>query len=224
MKTGWQFVVPGWDPAGLDLYENTVYGLTGGGGAWMYFESNGAAVRDGWKSIDGKWYYFNALGVMNAGNDILASEGYVLGSKADGSLQLGWQKIGSEWYYYDANGGRYENRWLSYNGAWYYLGTGGVMYADAGYIIDDELYWFSKSGSMVTGWVKDSAGTWYHFADNGAATIGWLQWQGKWYWFNEDDWAMVKGGYVDINGTRYYFDTSGALASESSIWTGSPLR
>jgi glucan-binding YG repeat protein len=208
MKTGWQYVSP--------QNANSIYGITFSSGVWMYFESNGAAVVDGWKSIDGKWYYFNGDGVMMTSDYV---GGYVLGSKADGSQQLGWQKLNGLWRYYDANGGRYENQWLSYNGSWYYLGNDGVMLADGGFIDDnDNLYWFGKSGAMVTGWLKDSVGTWYHFADSGAATVGWLQWQGKWYWFDEDDWAMVKGDYRDVNGTRYYFDTSGALVSEASVW------
>lgn len=49
-------------------------------GKWYYFQSNGQALKKGWKQIDGDWYYFLNSGVMAA--DALVPGGYRVG--ADG--------------------------------------------------------------------------------------------------------------------------------------------
>jgi glucan-binding YG repeat protein len=219
LKTGWQFLTPtNSNQTSTISYGNQGYLYLGqyGYGVWMYFESNGAAVRDTWKSIDGKWYYFNEYGVMAVGS----YDGYVLGSKADGSLQTGWQKTNGVWYYYDAAGSKYQNQWLSYNGAWYYLGENGRMYDDE-WVENWDGSWFylGKGGVMLTGWYESkSAGAWYYFDANGAAHTGWLQLGSNWYFFDDDN-QMIKGGILDVNGTRYYFDTNGALSWEHAVYS-----
>lgn len=50
-------------------------------GRWLYYE-NGKPVT-GWKQLDGKWYYFDAAGLMQAG---------------------GWREIGGKWYYFYPGG------------------------------------------------------------------------------------------------------------------------
>lgn len=50
-------------------------------GQWLYYE-NGKPVT-GWKLVDGKWYYLDTAGLMQAG---------------------GWKQIGGKWYYLYADG------------------------------------------------------------------------------------------------------------------------
>ena len=50
-------------------------------GSWLYYENHKSVT--GWKQIEGKWYYFDAAGLMQAG---------------------GWRQIGGKWYYFYADG------------------------------------------------------------------------------------------------------------------------
>ena len=50
-------------------------------GRWLYYENDKPVT--GWKQLDGKWYYFDAAGLMQAG---------------------GWREIGGKWYYFYSNG------------------------------------------------------------------------------------------------------------------------
>ena len=56
-----------------------------------------AAVKQGWKKISGKWYYY-----------------------AHGKKVTGWKKISGKWYSFDKNGAM-QAGWKKYSGKWYYL-------------------------------------------------------------------------------------------------------
>jgi len=64
---------------------------------WWYEEANGAYPTDAWRLINGKWYYFDAIGYM-AENRWIGN--YYVG--ADGAMLAGtWTPDG---YYVDASG------------------------------------------------------------------------------------------------------------------------
>ena len=64
---------------------------------WWYEEANGAYPTDAWRLINGKWYYFDAIGYMAESRWI---GNYYVG--ADGAMLAGtWTPDG---YYVDASG------------------------------------------------------------------------------------------------------------------------
>jgi len=71
---------------------------------WMYNES-GKPVT-GWKQIDGKWYYFEANGVMQTGWKQIGDKWYYF--HTDGAMRTDWKQIGGKWYYFHTDS--YENR------------------------------------------------------------------------------------------------------------------
>ena len=50
-------------------------------GSWLYYENHKPVT--GWKQVEGTWYYFDAVGLMQSG---------------------GWRQIGGKWYYFYADG------------------------------------------------------------------------------------------------------------------------
>ena len=170
MQTGWLKLGGSWyylDPNEGYMYANTAFSLndhiyafnTDGtmytgwyynqtGNYWLYFDNNGAV--NGWKSIGGKWYYFNTFKmVANRSLTIKGVEYYFLSS---GALAEGWVKRDGAWYYLDSDG-KMATGWLNLNGSWYYLASG---------------------GKMATGWLK-LGNTWYYLNANGKmATNTWI--------------------------------------------------
>ncbi len=189
MQTGWLKLGGSWyylDPDKGYMYADTafsrndhIYGFnTDGtmytgwcyiptGNYWLYFDNNGAV--NGWKSIGGKWYYFNTFKmVANRSLTIKGVEYYFLSS---GALAEGWVNRNGTWYYY--SGGIKHTGWLSLNGAWYYLASDGKMATDW-LNLNGSWYYLTSSGKMATGWLK-LGNTWYYLNANGKmATNTWI--------------------------------------------------
>lgn len=189
MQTGWLKLGGSWyylDPNEGYMYANTAFSLndhiyafnTDGtmytgwyynqtGNYWLYFDNNGAV--NGWKSIGGKWYYFNTFKmVANRSLTIKGVEYYFLSS---GALAEGWVKRDGAWYYY--SGGIRRTGWLNLNGSWYYLDSDGKM-ATGWLNLNGSWYYLASGGKMATGWLK-LGNTWYYLNANGKmATNTWI--------------------------------------------------
>lgn len=93
-------------------------------GNWYYMQGNQRLT--GWKSIDGKLYYFDD----------------------NGKMQTGWIKAGTSWYYLQ-NNGVLKTGWINYNKNWYYADSTGAI--QTGIInIAGKVYVFENSGIMKT--------------------------------------------------------------------------
>lgn len=189
MQTGWLKLGGSWyylDPNEGHMYADTAFSLndhiyafnTDGtmytgwyynqtGNYWLYFDNNGAV--NGWKSIGGKWYYFNTFKmVANRSLTIKGVEYYFLSS---GALAEGWVKRDGAWYYYSS--GIRRTGWLNLNGSWYYLDSDGKM-ATGWLNLNGSWYYLASGGKMATGWLK-LGNTWYYLNANGKmATNTWI--------------------------------------------------
>lgn len=147
------------------MYTGWLYIQTGN--YWTYFDNNGAV--NGWKSIGGKWYYFDTyMMVADRSLTIKGVEYYFLSS---GALAEGWIKRDGAWYYY--SGGIRRTDWLSLNGSWYYLYSDGKM-ATGWLNLNGSWYYLASGGKMATGWLK-LGNTWYYLNANGKmATNTWI--------------------------------------------------
>ena len=83
-------------------------------------------MKTGWAQDSGKWYYFDANGVM----------------------QNGWQKIGGSWYYLNGSGAM-KTGWIQPDGNWYYLGSDGVMRSGVT-DVGGTLYALGGNGVLLT--------------------------------------------------------------------------
>ena len=70
---------------------------------WKYYANN-QEVK-GWKQVDGKWFFFNAEGVM----------------------QKWWVQDNGTWYYLEASGAMKASQWFEVDGKWYYVDATGAL-------------------------------------------------------------------------------------------------
>lgn len=73
--------------------------------------SNGSAIKNDWRKVDGKWYHFDG----------------------SGKAQVGWQQINGHWYYFNINHdgtfGAALTGWQEINGKSYNFGDDGSLQA-----------------------------------------------------------------------------------------------
>ena len=151
-----------------------------------YYYINGKAVT-GERQIDGHWYYFDANGIM----------------------QTGFVNLGYKIVYYNYNG------WMLYgehqlNGYWYYFDTGtGAM--QTGFVnLGHKIVYYNAKGQMQYG-EHQLNGYWYYFdTGTGAMQTGFVNLGHKIVYY--DTKGQMQYGEHQINGYWYYFDTgSGAM-------------
>ena len=151
------------------------------GGKKYYILVSGDYAQ-GWKKINGKWYYFNADKIMQTGWQKLGAWYYFA---SDGAMRTGWQKVSGKWYYMNSSGAM-RTGWQKVSGKWYYM---------------------NSSGAMQTGWQK-LGGKWYYFNGSGAMQTGWQKLSGKWYYFESS--GAMRTANLTQGGKTYRFNSSGA--------------
>ena len=115
------------------------------GGCRFYADPSDGSLCVGWKSVDGKWYFFDEVA---------------------GYARSGWLYKDGSWFYLDPSTYVMKTGWVAVNGSWYYLNSSGYMLT--GWLnLGGTWYWLDSSGAMATGWrVVD--GSWNYFMANGA--------------------------------------------------------
>ena len=141
----------------------------------------------GFRTINGKVYYFNSKGVM----------------------VTGWQKIGKSKYYFAKNGVM-QTGWKTIKGKKYYFDESGKM-AKGWKMINGYKYYFSSSGVMQKGW-KTIGKYKYYFAKSGIMQTGWVKISKKMYYF-DDSGRMNKKTTLVINGKTYKFKKTGVCTN-----------
>lgn len=193
---------------------------------WYYTDETGK-LCNGWKMIDGKWYFFYKNGRMASGptdvdqnTDDSVYDYYVL--KEDGTLaDPGWVSIDGTWFYLDENSKPYTG-WQKVDGYWYYFTPESGSMASSGVenIAKDEgregfdLYIFNDDGSLAgEGWCQIhekysgyNNDIWYYVDADGKPYTGWQKIDGSWYYFNYLG-QMLSDGWQD----GYYLASSGVM-------------
>lgn len=153
---------------------------------WKYYTTFGGYVKNDWKSIDGKWYYFNSDGYMESN---CYRDGYWLDKTGAWNPNYShgtWKKNSVGWWYAD-NGWYPVSQWLWIDGECYYFDSEGYM--------ESECYrdgcWLKKNGAWDS---KYSHGTWKSNST------------GRWY---EDNGWYPKNCFIIIDGRCYRFDYDG---------------
>ena len=107
---------------------------------WKYYASNKAVT--GWKQVDGKWYFFNAEGVMQKWWVKDGNTWYYL--NGSGAMQTGWLQDGGKWYYLEASGAMKASQWFEVSGKWYYVDGSGALAVNTtvgGYTVNGNGEW-----------------------------------------------------------------------------------
>ena len=175
-------------------------------GKTYYFDGDGYRAT-GFKTIDSKTYYFGSNGVMRTGMKSINGAKYYFESNGVMAKSV-WKKPKKKWYYLSKNG-KAKTGWLTLKGVKYYLNGDGVM--QTGWRqISGKWYYFKSSGAMTKNdWVQ-TKGIWYFLDKNGQMkTSNWQKWKGVWYFLKKD--GAMKTGWLNWKGERYYLKTDGTM-------------
>ncbi|MBR3326044.1 MAG: N-acetylmuramoyl-L-alanine amidase [Atopobiaceae bacterium] len=117
-----------------------------------------------------------------------------------------------------------KGEWHEKDGKWWYEYPNGTWPANKWEYIDERWYFFDEAGWMMTGWVFWS-GQWYYCLPKSEETgdhYGWMLtgWQDLKYrgkdcrFYFDPTGAMFPGGFHEINGRWYAFDSNGVLVKD----------
>lgn len=174
---------------------------------WYYQQPDGSLLTGGWYEVDGATRYFdnNGLNYRKRWFNLENNRYYV---DEDGVLQRGWFSItgtnanGQEytnWYYADENGVVWRGGWAQIGENWYYFDANGLNYRKRWYTdANGERYYLDENGVL-----KNQG--WFKIENVNATTQAVTE---SWYYAQESG-ALFKGGYKEIDGKTYYFDTNG---------------
>ena len=145
MQTGWQtingkryfFMPEGYMMRGWISFGQTRYYLDSNGvmvtgkqvidGTTYTFASDGKLIvesKRGWKTVNGKKYYYNKNGVAVTGWQTIDGKKYFF--MPEGYMMTGWISFGKTRYYLDKNGVM-QTGWQFISNTWYYFRTNGTL-------------------------------------------------------------------------------------------------
>ena len=157
-------------------------------------DSGPLPVLDGW-SYEGEHVFYYQNGVMAAGCG-LKIEGY--------------------WYYFNADGTMLKDSWRDKAGEKYYYDAYGHLAVSCEMEIDGSVYCFGTSGAVQTGWQEMNGNLCYYKGDGAKAALEGLKIDGYWYYFDADG-SVMTDWWRDKAGERYYYDSSGYMASDKGL-------
>ena len=168
------------------------------------YVSNGQVLKNSWKNIDGKWYYFNEYGCMEI---------------CDARLEHPEAqpiKIDGKYYYFDSNGAMEDHGWVYMcTGTWCYAKPSGELVTGDAWI-GEKLYHFSENGILKEG-VCEENGICAIYGEEGTklgeiSHDGWGLIDGN-YYYVENGVAKADGAYKLPDGKWYAFDKGGRMLS-----------
>lgn len=125
-------------------------------GKWWYRYKDGTYPKDGWKTINGKDYYFDSDGWLRT-NQWIKSANYNNNGKLyyvsetgewDGKVYK-WEKDSSGWYLVQVSGSWYpKSEWCYIDNNWYYFNKKGYMVTGK-QTINGKEYMFNQNGSLI---------------------------------------------------------------------------
>lgn len=145
-------------------------------GSWYYVKANGEAAHDEIITVGGKRYYMSSEGIMQSGNFYVwdGEKSYEYYTDNSGVIITNnWVLDQLEWYFTDNEGNILKNQW---HGDFYLTETGSMAVGVTQ--IGDKTFIFDENGHKVmtledqkTGWHL-ADGDWY-YVDNGTLPTGW---------------------------------------------------
>ena len=221
-------------------------------GSWYYYGANAKRVS-GEAEVNGIPYLFNSAGILKINGVIQKGGNYYLADGNGIWVRTsGWVYQDGSWYYVRNDGSLYQGI-LKDGGYTYYMNprmvtdserkvmdgivynidaSGHVSVASDGFYhsgLLNHLYYISDGKSAEKGW-KEIDGNQYYFRDSDSDGMYWAVSDGiydienKYYRFNSDGTLASAGWYLDSDGSWYYVDESGAVATGDTLINGTLYR
>lgn len=201
-----------------------VYGWYTAGEKTYYLDpKTGVVAKKGWKTIEGKKYYFNADFSL-ARNTWINDNQYL---DENGQYVSGWREIDGKTYYFNNSTHKKVTGWKRISNVVYYFGTDGARQTLSGLVRTSDglrYYYDPATGNMTTGWVHYGVNDYYFSPKTGRAYTGWHTIDDQKYYFNSygqlarnrfvgaSYYVNEKGqrqyGWITLNGNTYYLDPS----------------
>lgn len=183
---------------------------------WWYAEGSG--YSNGWKQIDGFWYYFDTNGYMKTGWLQDSDKWYYLVSS--GVMKTGWVQEGSNWYYMDNNGAMVTGKIsvndkvyeFSSNGKWIDTTTAKATNASKEATVTNTNVSLKSSSEKLKAtanyaWFNENENTYFKVKDEDYTSRVWNI-DGDTYIFDKNG-VMIKGEYTAEDGVKYLFGQDG---------------
>lgn len=180
-------------------------------------------VKNSWKKIGGKWYYFDKKGYLKTGRFQVDGKYYYVKRSAG---KVCSRQVGS--YYYNKDGVMVKNRWVKIKKHYFYFGANGKLKTGK-FTVSGKTYYCTKSSGRVTSkrvgdyyynsrgemvknrWVKN-----YYYGSSGKAKYGVFTVSGKTYCCIRSSGKVVNRWYE-----KHFYDADGVLATCQWIGSGS---
>ena len=158
-----------------------------------YYYENGQQLKNAFKIVNGKMYYFNSNGVM-----------------AKDYFYKNWGHT----YYFQKDGSRLDDGFYNNWGNTYYFGKGGVRLDDGFYSNWGHMYYFGDGGVRLDNGFYNNWGNTYYFGNGGVRLDNsfYNNW-GNLYYFGSDG-SLQKNGQVSVNLTNYWANNDGVLTPQ----------
>lgn len=138
-------------------------------GGWLYQDENGDAVKNNWREIDGKWYHFDEVGMMNTG----------------------WFEDGANWYYFEEDGSMAVNCLKELDGQSYVFDKDGIWRENGSLEAektDAEIQLDQMADQLLAGIVNDGMSQ----REKAAAIYRWVRSNMRYVNHSEkDDWVKA---------------------------------
>ena len=103
------------------------------------------------------------------------------------------------------------------------VGSAFNSYAADGWTKSNDHWTYIYQGKTYTGWLETSEGKYYMDLSDGHMMTGWIQVDNKIYYMNPSNGGkMTAGTSLEISGTTYNFDASGACQNASGVSAQTP--
>ena len=175
-------------------------------GTWYYFRSWGGAYNNGWNKLGIDWYWFNEDCSMASDEWMYDGENLYYIRDWGAMLYNDWkQGDDGEWYYFRSWGGAYNNGWAKIGIDWYWFDSDCTMRRGEWMEEGGNLYYLRDWGGMLyNDWKQRDNGEWYYFRSWGAAeNNGWAKVGNDWYWFDRDC-TMARSQWLQVGSDWYY--------------------
>ena len=129
-------------------------------------------------------------------------------------MVTGWVKLSGTWYYLTGSGAM-ATGWIQTGGTWYYMNTSGAMVTDTwigNNYVDGSGAWIPGKVKAQAGWIQSGSRWWYRHADGSYTRNNWEMINGSWYYFDGAGWMAT--GWLKLGNNWYYLNPgNGAMVT-----------